>query len=201
MSRKRAFRIAILAGGLALVWIAAFGLPPSWILSREQKADYELLVAAKYFASRAIGYAAVEPPEARAFMSLASHPGGSTALKYLLLRGSPAGKIYALVGLRRTNPWFFSIAVQPFRVWPGEVTTFFGCIISEEPFRTVVATDQPNAVRLAQGQTLKDWWQHRRGTRPDLDIIDGGYTAMFFEWDEYARPAPEFAARSIGVPR
>jgi len=42
-------------------------------------------------------------------------------LKYLLLTGSRAGRVYALVGLRHTNPMFFHAVVQPFRLWPGEV--------------------------------------------------------------------------------
>ena len=190
MPRKRAIRVAFIVGSGVLAWIVVFGLPPSWVLSPEQKSNYELLLNAQYFASRAVGYAAVEPPEARAFMSLATHRGGATALKYLLLRGSPAGKIYALIGLRRTSPLFFWVAVQPFRIWPGEVVTFFGCILSEEPVRTAVVTDKPNPVRLRRGQTLRDWWQHRkRGTEANLDVIGGGYTALFFEWNELARPA------------
>jgi hypothetical protein len=122
-------------------------------------------------------------------MRLAAHPRGGTAFKYILQRGTNEAKIYALVGLRRTNPLFFRIAVQVFRFWPGNATTFFGCIISSEPVRVLVATDKPNPVRLRQGQTLAEWWRHRpRGAEVHLDVIGGGYTGLFFEWSELTRP-------------
>ena len=175
----------------ATAWLIVFGPPPTWILSPEDRANYERLLHAQYFASRAVGYAAVEPPEATAFVALASHPGGGTAFKYALLRGTAAARVYALVGLRRTNPAFFWTAVQPFRILPGEVDTFFGCIISSEAVRTVVATDKENPVRLRNGETLQHWWRSRRpGTPANLDVIGGGYTGMFFEWDELIRPQP-----------
>jgi hypothetical protein len=142
MRKKRARNIAFVIVVTLVAWVVIVGLPPTLLLSPGDRADYERLVNAKYFAGPAVGFLAVEPPEARALVSLAAHPGGGTAFKYLLVRGSPAGKIYGLVGLRRTNPAFFRVAVQVFRFWPGEVDTFFGCVIQTEPIRTVVATDQ-----------------------------------------------------------
>src|ERR1043165_4598686 len=191
MSKKRIIRIAVVSTAMMTGWFIAFGPPPSWILAAQDKANYQRLLHAPYFASRAVGFLAVEPPEASAFVALASHRGGGTALKYALLRGTPAARIYALVGLRRTDPAFFWIAGQPFRVLPGTVTTFFGCVLSAEPIRTVVATDKDNPVRLRNGETLRHWWQRRpQGAPADLDVIGGGYTAMFFEWDELVRPRP-----------
>jgi hypothetical protein len=185
-ARKAAFVIASALG----LWVVVIGLPPTLLLSPGDTANYQLLLKAKYFSGRAVGFLAVEPPEARAFVSLAGHRGGGTAFKYLLFRGTPAAKIYALVGLRRTNPAFFSVAVQVFRFWPGEVETFFGCIIQKEPIATVVATDKPGAVRLKHGETLVDWWRRRMpGVEVSLDVIGGGYTSMFFDWDQLARPA------------
>ena len=173
---------------LALGWVLLIGLPPSLILTRHERAQYEILRDAKYFASRAVGFGAVEPPEARALVTLAKSRHGGTALKYLLVRGSVAAKVYALVGLRRTNPIFFRIAVQPFRVWPSEVVTFFGCIISSERVATIV--EQPGAVRLQPGQTLVDWYRSRPRGRPVVvDIVGGGYTSMFLEWEQLTRPA------------
>jgi hypothetical protein len=165
------------------------GLPPSVVLSTQEMAHYETLRSAKYFASRGVGIAGVEPPEARAFVALARSSHGATAFKYLLIRGSMAGKVYALVGLRRVSPAFFQLAVQPFRVWPGEVDTFFGCILSLQPVRTLVESDEPEAVRLRPGETLVDRYRSR-GLRKRfvLDVVGGGYTSMFLEWEQLARP-------------
>jgi hypothetical protein len=59
-----------------------------------------------------------------------------------------------------------------------------------EPMRTVVATDKPGAVRLRRGETLVEWWRRRTpGAEVNLDVIGGGYTSMFFDWDQLVRPA------------
>ena len=102
MTPRRLRRIAIGEGAAALAWLLAIGLPPSLILSPEDRQSYHLLHDAEYFACRAVGIAGVEPLEATAFMSLATHRGGGTAFKYLLLTGSNAGRIYALVSYPRS---------------------------------------------------------------------------------------------------
>lgn len=157
-------KIVVVAAVLTGAWLLIMGAPPSLVLPPTERAHYETLCNTESFSGRAIGIAAVEPPESRAFMALAAHPRGGSAFKYLLLRGTMAGRIYALVGLRRTNPAFFSVAVQPFRLWPGNVATTFGCVVSSSPVKTVVDSDEP------------------------LDVIDGGYTTLFFEWEALTRP-------------
>jgi hypothetical protein len=102
--------------------------------------------------------------------------------KYVLLRGSNAGRIYALIGLRRTSPWFFRAAVQPFRIWPGDVVTIFGCVGGGEPLRHIVSSDKNDPVRLRAGETLREWWLSHRPGELNLDVIGGGYTSMFFDW-------------------
>lgn len=189
MKTARAKLLAALTGVLLAGWVLIIGLPPSLVLSREDRAHYQTLRQAQHFASRAVGYAAVEPPEARAFVALARSRQGGTAFKYLLLQGSMAAKVYALVGLRRTNPIFFRFAVQPFRVWPGYVPTFFGCIISAERVNTIIESHEANAIRLPPNQTLVDWYRSRPGSRAGtLDVVGGGYTSMFLEWEELTRP-------------
>ena len=189
MKTSRVRLASVLTGVVLASWVLVIGLPPSLVLSRDDRAHYQTLRHAKYFASRAVGFGAVEPPEARAFVALARSRHGSTAFKYLLLQGSVAAKVYALVGLRRTNPIFFRVAVQPFRVWPGEVVTFFGCIISSERVETVVESRDAHAIRLRPNQTLVDWYRSRPRRQIVLDVIGGGYTSMFLEWEQLTRPA------------
>ena len=81
------------------------------------------------------------------------------------------GKLYALAGLRRTSPNFYAVVSTPFRVWPGSVETFFGCIISAEPVSKVVS-DHPNAVELRPGETLDSWWRLHQAERADRTFRD-----------------------------
>lgn len=171
-------------------WLLVFGLPPAWQLPVEDLVRYDLLSKARWFAGPAVGFGAVEPPESKALRALASRPEGGRAFKYLLLTGTTAGKMYALVGLRHTNPMFFQIAVQPFRVWPGEVETLFGCVIQGVDVRELVETRKSNPVRLANGETLGHWWKRRkRGVEVNFDILGGAYTSMFIDFDELIRPS------------
>lgn len=191
MSDRRRRTLLVVLPALSVgVWLLVMGPPPSLVLPRAEREQYEILVKADSFAGRAVGIAGIEPPEAHAFMKLAAHPRGGTAFKYVLLRGTTAAKIYALTGLRRTNPRFFSVAVQPFRIWPGRVETVFGCILSAERVSQVIESDDPNAVRLGRGQTLREWFRARASTtNMVLDVMGGGYTSMFLEGDQLTRPA------------
>jgi hypothetical protein len=171
-------------------WLAVFGPPPRLVLSPSAVAAYETLSKAEYFAGPAVGIAGVEPRESKALRSLAADPRGGSAFRYLLLNASPAARLYGLVGLRHTNPTLFRVAVQPFRIWPGDVQTWFGCGIRSEPVRDVVATRGEHPVRLRDGESLVEWWKRRPPqTGMDLDIIGGGYTSMFVDFAELRRPA------------
>lgn len=186
---RRLLSITVAVVLIAGTWLLLFGLPPSLVLSVEELTSYNYLVSAEYFAGPAVGIAAVEPEESKALRLLAARPHGGTAFKYLLLRGTPAGRLYALVGLRHTNPRFFRVVVQPFRGWPGEVRTLFGCVGQSEKIRDVVSTRQNNPVRLKPGETLAEWWRRRSpGAEVNLDIVGGGYTSMFIDFEELTRP-------------
>ncbi len=43
----------------------------------------------------------------------------------------------------------------------------------------LVRSKDPNAVRLADGEDLDDWFAHHDSG--DLDVVGGGYTASFAE--------------------
>jgi hypothetical protein len=186
---RQARRIAVI--GLVAIggWLVIFGLPPHWARDPIVRASYRTLVKAEYFAGPAVGIAGEEPETSKAFRALAARRNGS-AFKYLLLTGTPAGRLYGLAGVRHTDPFFFRVAVQPFRVWPGEVQTQFGCVIQTESVRDVVVTKGENPVRLGRGENLADWWKRKSPrTTLDFDIIGGGYTSMFVDYEAYIRPA------------
>ena len=83
----------------------------------------------------------------------------AVAMTGIWFTGSRAGKLYGLVGLRHTNRRLFTVAVQPFRIWPGEVETQFGCIGQSVPVREVV--ENPAAVRLNVGESVGDAFRRR----------------------------------------
>ena len=193
---------ARLLAGTALMgfWLVVLGPPPSLFLSSSQRAEYVCLLNAGYLAAPAVGPAGVGPPQARAFVNLANARGGGTVMKYVLLRGSAIARIYALIGLRRTNPIFCSIVIQPFRFSRAKVKTNFGCFGNTQQVCDLVVSD--GAVQLRRGETLARWLRRTPRVLPQLDIVGGGYTSMFFDFDELDRPAaPLRAGADFGPPR
>jgi hypothetical protein len=189
-ARKRLCLIIAVLAIAAGAWLAIMGVPPAFNLPVDDLVSYDRLSNTQYFAGPAVGIGGTEPHESKALRSLASHRGGGKAFKYLLLTGTLAGKMYALVGLRHTNPLFFWVVVQPFRVWPGEVETIFGCVIQKVEIRELVETSGANPVRLKGGESINQWWKRRKtGVEVNIDILGGGYTSMFLDLDELRRPA------------
>jgi len=192
--RRAEVAVALILSAACSV-LAFFGPPPTYAFSVSDLESYDRLTRAEYFAGPAVGIGGEEPAESKALRSLAAHASGSKAFKYLLFSATPAGRLYALVGLRHTDPAFFWIAVQPFRFLPGEVETIFGCVGQRVAARELVATPEPNPVRLERGETLRQWWERRKpGDEFSLDILGGGYTSMFVDLDELRRPRPQLRA-------
>lgn len=104
------------------------------------------------------------------------------AFKVLLERGRLAGQLYALAGLFFTDRTYFDSVIEQYAESRRRVTTFFGCIMSETPVVEIVR--HPNGIRLAQGQTLAEWYEQHYGEgwerlEPaevfELDIVGGGW--------------------------
>ena len=188
--RRRTSRIVLAVAVVLAVIVGVFGLPPSIALSEAELGDYRTLLNATEFAGPSVGFAGVTPEVVAALRRLERSENGSTAFKYAVLQGTTAAKLYGLVGLKRRSPVTFAVFVQPFRVWPGDVPTFFGCIMSAEKTRHIVTAPDGTGVRLQKGETLDDWWsRNRRSGEVQLDIIGGGYTAMFFDPPEKGNAA------------
>lgn len=188
---SRIRRLVFIPVALLVILLATWGLPPRLALNAADYRQYRVLRDADFFSGPAVGYGAVTPPEMVAFRHFAGHERSGTVFKYLLLTGSLPGKMYALTGLRRSNPAFFTVVVQPFKLTSSPVPTFFGCIISGETVASLVQSEEPDAVRLRKGQTLESWWEARRGTGSGtlhLDIVGGGYTSMFLDPPRTRKP-------------
>lgn len=189
-SRVRSLLSILVA--LPAIGLAAWGLPPGVALNAADYGQYRVLRDADFFSGPAVGFGGVTPPEMSAFRHFAQHKRGAAVFRYLLLTGSLPAKMYALTGLHRTSPMFFTVAVQPFKLVPNSVPTFFGCIMGGETVASLIQSEEPDAVRLRNGQTLESWWEERRGTGSGtlhLDIVGGGYTSMFLDPPRTLKPA------------
>jgi len=59
-------------------------------------------------------------------------------LEALLPNASPAGKLYALLGLRIRDRAAYERALEKWRSTDANVETVRGCMLSREPFRELV---------------------------------------------------------------
>lgn len=107
------------------------------------------------------------------------------AFKELLRTGSTAGQLYALIGLRRTDRFFFESVFRAYANRTDDIGVFSGCVPRVEPIGPIVRA--VNALQLPEGMTLAQWaTRHPRGPWPSLDIAGGAYTSMFIDRDPRA---------------
>lgn len=101
----------------------------------------EVLHKAAVFAVGPVGFGAQTSRGELALRGILAQLDPVPALLDLLERGSPAGQLYALVGLSMAHPERFKIEVARFgagELADREVATMTGCIVSPERFGDVV---------------------------------------------------------------
>jgi hypothetical protein len=94
---------------------------------------------APQFAGASVGYGGVVPTPVVAWLTVLHDSDAESQFLGLLRTATPAGRIYALAGLRATNPQLFRDVAAPFRRDRVRVNTFFGCIVSEMTTAQLVA--------------------------------------------------------------
>ena len=90
------------------------------------------------FAVGGIGVAGTMSEGERSLRNLLNHPAATAKLEGLLTKATPAGQLYALLGLRVHDRAAFERASKDFHGPDGEVETIGGCIISRVPFKQVL---------------------------------------------------------------
>jgi len=74
----------------------------------------------------------------RALREVLKQPDAVARLEAMLPSASPAGKLYALLGLRIRDRAAYERALEKYRSTDATVETARGCILSREPFRDLV---------------------------------------------------------------
>lgn len=74
----------------------------------------------------------------RALREVLKQADAVARLEALLPKASPAGKLYALLGLRIRDPAAYERALEKYRSTDATVETARGCMLSRESFRELV---------------------------------------------------------------
>jgi hypothetical protein len=128
-----------------------------------------------------IGIAGADSEGYLAMRELWRSPNADAAFKELVLRGSTAGQLYGLIGVRRTDPLFYNCNSWRCSTRRGHVEVFGGCVINHESIASIVSA--PDGVRLPRGMTLEQWFRSKRKLEAPLvvDIEGGGYSSIYFD--------------------
>jgi hypothetical protein len=92
----------------------------------------DLLLTESVFASARIGYAGTPSRQARALRSLLADPRRADLLQQLWHEGTPAGRLYALVGFALTDSVAFQHNARLIASDGRVIATMMGCIIASE---------------------------------------------------------------------
>lgn len=179
-------RFAIVASVLTLV--AAAQSLSSWDggsqnaprLTPRQKEALEYLKKTEVFQLPVVGFAAVPSAGFIAMRTVSRSGDRDAAFKDLWKNGKTAGRLYALCGLRRTDPHFFRRALSRLEGSQDSVDLASGCVIAQEPVATIVRDHR--AMQLRPNESAEAWLARRNPAEYVIvDIAGGGYTSMFLD--------------------
>ena len=113
---------------------------------------------------------------------LARSKDADAAFKELVAHAAPAGQLYGLIGVSRTDPAFFRAQLERFRKLHESTGVVNGCEVTNEQVANIVA--QPRAVQLPAGTTLNAWLTAHPDEPSFIDIAGGGLTSLFLDPEE-----------------
>jgi hypothetical protein len=128
-------KIMKLRGALSVVAILLLWVPSA---RSEQSAPDATLRKTELFALGGIGVAGTMSEGERALREVLNESGVTARLEKLLSDASPAGQLYALLGLRVRDRAAYERALGKLRMTNAKVQTARGCILSEESFGDLV---------------------------------------------------------------
>jgi hypothetical protein len=119
-------------------WV--FGIAAVLLLSVicSARTDDSGLQSAGSFALGGVGVAGTISVGERALREVLKQPDAVTRLEAMLPGASPAGKLYALLGLRIRDHAAYQRALEKCRSTDAKVETARGCMLSQESFRDLV---------------------------------------------------------------
>jgi hypothetical protein len=102
------------------------------------RTDDGSLQSAASFALGGVGVAGTMSAGERSLRELLKKPDAVAQLEALLSNASPAGKLYALLGLRLRDHAAYERALDKCRAIDAKVETARGCMLGQESFRDLV---------------------------------------------------------------
>jgi hypothetical protein len=124
-SRFTLLRAMICFGAIALI-VGFLGEPA---LAGEKSGSYETVQRAESFTVGGVGVAGTRTKQELAFRELIKQPQAGLNFRKLLEHGSPAGKMYGLLGLKLTDRNGFAEALPHFTECETKMETIGGCMV------------------------------------------------------------------------
>jgi hypothetical protein len=100
----------------------------------------KLLEKSQCFRIGGVGWAGVTPPEESALRRIMKQDDASATLEELYSKGSPAGKLYALLGLRFINKARYEELMPQLKQSTDKINTQSGCIIFDETVQAIISS-------------------------------------------------------------
>jgi hypothetical protein len=121
------------------LWIAVLLLLSAGVVQAEQRSDPDsVLRTTSSFALGGVGVAGSMSEGERALREVLKQPDATARLENALPNASPAGQLYALLGLRLRDRAAYQRALEKFGGNNASVQTMRGCILQKESFRDLV---------------------------------------------------------------
>jgi hypothetical protein len=111
------------------------------------------------FALGGVGVAGTMSAGERALREVLKDPDAVAQLQRLLQDASPAGQLYALLGLRMRDRAAYEQALGKCRSIDAKVETMRGCMLGHEPFRDLVKEIEKGNY---DSSLAREWPQHAR---------------------------------------
>jgi hypothetical protein len=118
--------------GMICFWVAGF------TSAATSDDPMDRLQHVESFAVGGIGIAGTTSDGERALRALLQGQNATEQLQSLFAHATPAGQLYALLGLRVHDRATYEKALQAFKAPEIEVETIAGCIISRAPFKQLL---------------------------------------------------------------
>jgi hypothetical protein len=115
---------------------------------------------------------------------LARSKNADAAFKELVAHAAPAGQLYGLMGVSRTDPAFFRAQLERYRKLSSVTSVANGCEIMSEQLASIAYYE--SALQLPPGMTLNRWLTENPRKPSRIDIAGGGLTSLFLDAEEPA---------------
>jgi hypothetical protein len=140
----------------AAIWLAAFSLPCAAVMPADADSTLRNISS---FAFGGIGIAGTMSAGERALREVLQKPDVSSRLEKLVSDASPAGQLYALVGLRIRDRAAYERVLEKLGKTDVTVRTARGCILQQESFRALL-----NEIERGNYDTFlaREWPEHAR---------------------------------------